>query len=122
MDEYKSNNELYMKYKKFKGLELGLVVALEDHGLFYHNLLPLKASLVCGDTIGHVVQHPFNFKVLDERPIRQAYIQCSPAEIYWIEEFLKSQVELGPLCRMSRQDENLLFISSVVFVKEGQSG
>ena len=116
---HKSENELYMRYKKFKGLELGPVVSPADRGLYYRDLLPLEASLVCGDAIGHVAQHPFNFKVVDERPIRQAYIQYSPAETDWIEEYLKSQAELGPLRRVTRQDKDPVFISSVVLVKEG---
>ena len=53
-DEHKSEKDLYMRYKKFKGLELGPVVAPGDRGLFYRDLLPLEASLVCGDAIGHV--------------------------------------------------------------------
>ena len=84
-----------MQYKKFKGLEMGPVVSPADHGLFYRDLLPLEAKFVCGDAIGRVAQHPFNFKVLDERPICQAYIPYSPAETVWIEDYLKSQAELG---------------------------
>ena len=80
MDPGKSEQELYMQYKKFKGLEMGPVVSPADRGLFYRDLLPLEASLVCGDAIGHVAQHPFKFKVLDEHSIRQAYIPYSPAE------------------------------------------
>ena len=101
---------------------MGLVVSPAEHGLFYRDLLPLEASLVCGDAIGHVAQHPFNFKVLDEHPIRQAYIPYSPAETNWIEDYLKSQAELGTLHRVIRQDKDPLFISTVVLEKEGQSG
>ena len=89
MDPGNSDQELYLRYKKFKGLEMGPVVSPADGELFYHNLLPLEASLVYGDAIGHVAQHPFNFKVLDERPIRQVYIPYSPAETDWIEDYLK---------------------------------
>ena len=66
LDPGKSDQELYLRYKKFKGLEMGPVVSPADHGLFYCDLLPLEASLVCVDAIGHMAQHPFNFKVLDE--------------------------------------------------------
>ena len=111
-----------MRYKKFKGLYMSLVVSPADRRLFYCNLLPLEASLVCGDTIGPVAHHPFNFKVLDEHPLRQDYIPYSPAETDWIEDYLQSQAELGTLRRVTRQDEDPLFISSVVLVKEGQSG
>ena len=58
MDPGKSDQELYLRYKKFKGLEKDPVVSPADQGLFYHNLLLLEASLVCGDAIGHVAQHP----------------------------------------------------------------
>ena len=78
--------------------------------------------MVSGDAIGHMAQHLFNFKMLDERPIRQAYIPYTPAETDWIEDYLKRQVDLGTLHWVTRQDEDPLFISSIVLVKEGQSG
>ena len=46
----------------------------------------------------------------------------SPAETDWIEDYMKIHVELGTLQRVTRQDEDPVFISSIVLVKEGQSG
>ena len=62
--------DLYMWYKKFKGLELGPLVHEADHWMYYQDLVPLEALLVCGDALGRVEQYPFHFKVLDKRPLR----------------------------------------------------
>ena len=94
MDPGKSNQELYMRYKQFKGLGMDLVVSPADRRLFYRDLLLLQASLICRDAIGHMVQQSFNFKELDEQPLLQAYIAYSPAETDWIEDYLKSQTKI----------------------------
>ena len=46
--------DLYVRYKKFKGLDLGPFVGEADRWQYYHDLVPLEASLVCGDALGCV--------------------------------------------------------------------
>ena len=62
--------DLYMRYKKFKGLDLGPLVHEADRWMYYQDLVPLETSLVCGDALGRMEQYPFHFKVLDKRPLR----------------------------------------------------
>ena len=79
-DPQLSEQDAYIRYKKFKGLEFGPVVHEDDRHLYYRDLLPLEASLVCGDAIGCVKDYPFVFEVLDDRPIRQSFIKYPPTE------------------------------------------
>ena len=62
--------EFYMRYKKFKGLELGPLVHEANCWMYYQDLVPLEALLVCGDALGHVEQYSFHFEVLDKHPLR----------------------------------------------------
>ena len=94
----------------------------DDRHLYYRDLLPLEASLVCGDAIGCVKDYPFIFEALDDQPIRQSFIKYPPTETKWIEEYLRGQAELGPLKPVTRADKDPVFVSSVVLVREGQSG
>ena len=61
--------DLYIRYKNFKGLELGPLVHEADRWMYYQDLVPLEASLVCRDALGRVEQYPFHFEVLDKRPL-----------------------------------------------------
>lgn len=60
---------MYLRYKKFSKLDMG-IVAEEHKWAFFQDLLPLEQNMVCGDAIGNVKEHPFFFHVTDERPIR----------------------------------------------------
>ena len=81
VDTRLSEQDTYVCYKKFKGLEFGPAVHKDDRHLYYRDLSPLEALLVCGDAIGCVKGYPFVFEVLDDWPIRQSFIKYPPMEM-----------------------------------------
>ena len=64
-----AEDQLYLRYKKFHKLDLG-VVEPQHWWAYFRDLLPLEANLVCGDAIGEVTEFPFYFEVVDDRRIR----------------------------------------------------
>ena len=86
------------------------------------NLLPLVGSLVCGDAIGRVDRFPFHIRVEDETPIKQSFIPYTREERESIKTYIEGQVQLGVLREVKINEKMPTFISSVVLVREGQSG
>ena len=70
--------QLYMRYQKFKGLDLGPLVDDADRWQYYRDLVPLKPTLVCGDALGRVEEYPFHFEVLDDHLLCQKPIVYPP--------------------------------------------
>ena len=58
--EQLSEQRNYVRYKQFKGLDLG-VIPPEQRGRYYHDLLPYERGLVYGDAIGRVDKYEFDF-------------------------------------------------------------
>jgi hypothetical protein len=68
-DASMSEDQLYLRYLKFKDVTFPLV-AQEDWHLFFNDLLLLEKGLVFGNCIGESNVLPFNFEVNSDIPIR----------------------------------------------------
>ena len=89
--------------------------------LFY-DLLEFESALVFGS--GHIglVDMPFSFRVLDERPIRETAIPYPKQERAWLRQYCKEQCALGVLRKVKRGVEpDPIFIETFVLMPGGQS-
>ena len=86
----------------------------------FHDLLEFESALVFGS--GHIglVNMPFSFRVLDERPICETAIPYPKQERAWLHQYCEEQCALGVLRKVKRGVEpDSIFIETFVLVPGG---
>ncbi|MEM7475099.1 MAG: hypothetical protein AAF483_08915, partial [Planctomycetota bacterium] len=67
LDKALDADTAYTRYLKFRGVQFPAVPEGDWHHYFC-DLVQLEHCFVIGDALGHVVDYPFSFEVVDERP------------------------------------------------------
>lgn len=116
-----NEDQLYLRYQKLKDVTFPMLKE-EYWPMFMKDLVMLETGLVFGEAIGECDILPFKFEVTNSAPIRNKPIPYPKEEREWINNYCRSQVELGVMKEIVRGvDKEPAFICNVVLVKEGQS-